>query len=128
MTNAKLYYFYKMFPIKILRLGIFLLLILLILFFIQSKTKLKQVTFLLSIFLLFEVFFRFKISKQSPRSMVPETKVVLDAFTLEALSIFSSNNKATGVIKNLMHTPTVIFMLEKSDILASEIQFIEIEK
>src|ERR1035437_137308 len=128
MTNAKLYYFYRMFTIKILRLGILLLLILLILFFLQSKTNLKQLIFLFSIFLMFEVFFKFKISKQSPRSIVQETKVVLDAFTLEALSIFDSNRKATEVINCLLHSPTVIFMLEKSDILASEIQFIEIEK
>jgi ATP-dependent Clp protease ATP-binding subunit ClpC len=117
-----------MFLIKILRLGIFLTLTLLILLSYQNGMNLKLLLFTFSIFLMFEVFFRFKISKQSPRSIVLETKVVLDAFTLEALSIFVSKNKATGVVRSLMHIPTVIFMLEKSDILAKEIQFIEIEK
>jgi len=117
-----------MFLIKILRFGIFLVLTLLILSSYQNGMNLKQFIFVFSIFLMFEVFFKFKISKQSPKSIVLETKVVLDAFTLEALSIFGSKNKTTDVIKSLLHTPTIIFMLGKSDILAKEIQFIEIQK
>ncbi len=128
MTNAKLYYFYNMFLIKILRLGIFLVLTLLILFSYQNGINLKLFVFAFSVFLMFEVFFKFKISKQSPRSIVLETKVALDAFTLEALSIFGSKDKTADVIKSLMHKPSVAFMLEKADVLIKEIQFIEIEK
>jgi len=128
MINAKFYYFYKTLLIKVLRFGIFLSLILFILFSYQNGTNLKSVVFIFSLFLTFEVYFRFKISKQIPRSMVSETKTVLDSFTLDALSIFESKNKTADVIKNLLHNKTAIFMLEKSDISAKEIQFIDINK
>jgi ATP-dependent Clp protease ATP-binding subunit ClpA len=128
MINTKFYYFYNTFLIKVLRLLVLLTLISFIFLLLSQKTNPKLFIFSLSLFLMFEVFFKFKISRQKPRILVLETKTAVDSFTLDALSIFTSKGKSADVIKSFMRKPSVVFMLEKADILAKEIQFPDIKK
>ncbi len=128
MIHAKFYYFYNALLAKILRLLVLLILISLTLLSLNQEANLKLLIFALSLFLMFEVFFKFKISKQKPRVLVSETKTALDSFTLSALSIFESKNKTADIIKNLMRKRSAYFMLEKAGISTKEIQFLDIGK
>ncbi|MCL5434993.1 MAG: ATP-dependent Clp protease ATP-binding subunit [Patescibacteria group bacterium] len=125
---AKIYYFYEKIEIKIFRLLLLFGFSAFITFSFLNHLFPKIPVFLFSIILMLEVFLEFKIAKMRPRVQVAETKNPLDSFTLSILGIFLTKNKTADIIKELLKSPQIVFMLEKSGISAKEIQFPEIDK
>jgi len=132
-NTVKFYNFYKSSKIKALRL-IFAL------FFIWALTtdfisspllsfNFKIYLTLFSFFVMFEIFFYFKISKTKPYLKVTvNNNSIYDSFTLKALSILSSQPKTSLLIKKLLEKEEIKFMLLKADFNKKEIPLIEIPK
>jgi len=126
---AKIYFFYEKILIKIILFSILLLLSGFITFELLNHASPKILIFAFSVFLMFEIFLEFKVTKLSPGIIVSETKNALDSFTLAALSVYLNKRKTIDIIKTLInHRPQISFILEKADISAKEIQFIDFDK
>ena len=113
----------------------FLIRILLIIFFIINSYLLYannqpffQYISLSSIFLIFEIFFYFKVAKKIPIVPISENKADLsDSFTLSALNIFSSHS-SKDLFKKLLKDEEIEFFLEKANIKNQEIVVVDIDK
>ncbi|MCL4354933.1 AAA family ATPase [Patescibacteria group bacterium] len=126
---AFIYYFYNHFLTKLIR---FLLLIVLIAIFLNSFLIIPQnignfrlPLFMLGIFVLFELFFRFKICRINPYIKVKDNKnELLESFTLKSWQLyFESFN-----LESLTKDKSVRFFLEKSEIEKKELKNILIPK
>ncbi|MFH1832716.1 MAG: ATP-dependent Clp protease ATP-binding subunit [Candidatus Levyibacteriota bacterium] len=126
---AKFYSFYTNSLAKTVRL---FLLVTLLWFFILAVLNIAWFLpfALLSLFLIFEIFFRFKIAKITPKVSAQNNdgKNPYQSFTLQALALFKSNDKSSVIIKNLLNCEQIKFMVNKSDFSQKEIQFSEISK
>lgn len=124
------YYFYNSFFVKSFRLVIFLVLLVSFLnsFYIVPQTYLnfKYPLFLLSLFIMFEVFFRFKISKQNPFLTIKNNlkQEPLESFTLKSLDLYLFSFDIDKISKN----KSVKFMMEKCEIKKEEIEKISLNK
>ncbi len=125
---ARLYYFYDKLIIKIARFLVVLFLSLFITFEFLNHLSPKFPIFIFSLLIMFEVFLEFKVARLLPKNNVLKTNGPLDAFTLPALSSFIVKKTTPGVIKNLLGSPQINFMLEKADIAKKEIKFIDLDK
>ncbi len=88
--------------------------------------------FLLCLYLILEVFIAFKIGRTLPRITVlenqaKETKDILESLTIRCLGIWA-NKKIANVLKGVLKTKSVIFILGKINAKADEIKIIEIPK
>ncbi len=134
MEYARIYSLYNRLSAKLLRIVIFgwlLWLIYLSLSFnLSLTTASKTPAFFLSIFLMWEVFFYFKITRMSPFFLVKDNdnRNIYNSFTIETLSIFIKSSSVIDIIKVLLHKPQVKFILQKGDLLGENISFIEISK
>src|SRR3990167_6120862 len=90
----------------------------------------KSPLLLLSLLLIIETFFRFKISKQLPEAEVQVSKGnPLDSFTLKSLTIFLSSNNTQSLVKKLLKTPSINFIINKMDILSKEeVKLVDVSK
>ncbi|MBI3984405.1 MAG: ATP-dependent Clp protease ATP-binding subunit [Candidatus Levybacteria bacterium] len=126
---ARLYSFYNSLVIKLCRA--FLLIALIPLSFL-SLTDLLYPNFIiavLSIFLIFEIFFKFKVERLMPRVLVSENSDdPLNSFTLLALSSFLTSSNTQKLIENLLNKPQVKFILEKADIERKQLKLVDIDK
>jgi len=131
---AKFYYFYKTNIIRSLRFLIFAFLIWLIYqntsnsFFPSASSKIS--IFLLSFFLISEIFFRFKISRITPKVLISENdgSDIYKSYTLKNLSVFLGNNKITTVVETLLKEESCLFILEKADIKKDEVPLLYLPK
>ena len=83
----------------------------------------------LSLFLMFEIFFKFKIAKMAPKSEVTiNTADILDSFSLEILGIFEAKKTLSEIIKELIKFPQVKFIIAKADLKEAEIILIDAER
>lgn len=83
----------------------------------------------LSLFLIFEIFFKFKISKMTPKTEVLiNTGDIFDSLSLEMLGIFEAKNTLSGIIKELMKLPQIQFIIDKADLKKMEIILIDADK
>jgi len=83
----------------------------------------------LSLFLIFEIFFKFKISKMAPKAEVlTNTGDALDSFSLEMMGIFEAKTTLSEIIKELIKLPQVQFIIDKADLKEIEIVFIDADK
>lgn len=101
------------------------------LFYFALTAKTHIPLLFLSVFLMFEVFFHFKISMKTPRLIISENdgKDMLNSATLKTMSILVSNKDSAAVMKGLLKLASVKFILEKADILnMKDIQFVNIER
>ncbi len=134
MHYARVYSFYNNFWIKILRAGIFIWLISLIYLSLSFKFSLttasKTPIFFLSVLLMWEIFYFFKVSRTLPPLLVKDNdkKNIYDSFTLEVLNVFLSFSNAINIIKILLHKPQIKFILRKGDIPEKNISVIEVSK
>ncbi|MEK7534127.1 MAG: ATP-dependent Clp protease ATP-binding subunit [Patescibacteria group bacterium] len=119
---AKIYYFYQILTIKALRV---LLLVLLAWLVIITRSQIP--IFILSLFLMLEVFFHFKIARLTPPLSVLQNdgKNIYDSFTLEALSIFVSSANINHLIKTLIRKKEIQFILQKGDFTEKEISLLD---
>jgi len=120
---AKIYYFYQTPAITVLR---FLLLIILTLLVFITRSQIPVL--LLSCFLMFEVFFRFKISRLKPSLSIKDNdgKNIYDSFTLEALSVFVTSTNIKNLIKTLLHKKESKFIVQKGDLEELEISLLDV--
>ncbi len=131
---ARIHSLYSRLSAKILRLVFFgwlLVLIYLSLSFNFSLTVSSKIPiFFLSIFLMWEIFFHFKIARILPPLLIKDnnSRNVYDSFTIEALSIFVSFGGTKEIIKALLKKPQVMFILRKGNFLEKEISLIDIPK
>lgn len=140
---AKIYHFYKLPLVKIIRF--FVLAFLTLLFIIELSylpyailgviesndlSPYFSPLFLLSLFLMFEVFFHFKVVRISPLVLLKDNdgKNIFESFTIEALGTFLASSTSVGLTKTFLHKPEIKSLLHKADILPNEISFIEISK
>ncbi|MBI2613822.1 MAG: ATP-dependent Clp protease ATP-binding subunit [Candidatus Levybacteria bacterium] len=135
---AKIYSIYNRLSAKLLRIIIFawlLWLVYLSLSFNFSLTTASEVPiFILSIFLMWEIFFHFKISRIPPALEVKDNPSagsgqvdVYSSFTIEALSTFSPFS-TKDIVKILLGKPQIKFLLRKGNIQEKEVSFIDITK
>lgn len=126
---AKLYYYYNNLLVKALRTVLILALIPLSIFSLTDLFYPNFIIAILSIFLIFEIFFKFKVEKLTPKVEVSKNKSgPLDSFTLQVLSAFMVSNNTKNLIENLFKIPQVKFILEKADIEKKELKLIDIDK
>ncbi len=129
---ARIYNFYTTNIIRLLRFVIFIFLLWSTYqsvsnsFFLSASSRIS--IFLLSVFLILEVFFRFKISRLTPRVSISENegKNIYTSFTFKSLYVFLG--KTTSIIKLLLKEKSSLFILEKSDIRQNEVSLIDISK
>ena len=131
---AKLYSLYNRLSAKLLRIiisGWLIVLIYLSLSFNFSLTTASKIPiFFVSIFLMQEIFFHFKIARILPPLLVKDndTRNVYDSFTIEALSVFVNSPGTKDIIKTLLKKPQVEFILQKGNFLEKDITLIDIPK
>ena len=131
---AKIYHIYQSLIFIVIRIFLFVFLFSYILLSLYNNSfnlsLVKTPLFLLSLFLIIETFFRFKISRKLPEVEVQLSKGnVLDSFTLKSLSIFISQKNTQAIIKSLLKDTSMHFILNKIDILGEEeIKLIDVSK
>lgn len=132
--QAKIYYIYQSLIFIIARIFLFVFLFFYILFLLYNNSfnlsLVKTPLFLLSLFLMIETFFNFKILKQLPEIEIPLNKEnPLDSFTLKSLGIFISSNNTQSLVRKLLKSPSINFILNKTDILKEEeIKLVDVPK
>ena len=131
---AKIYYFYQSLIIFIIRIFLFIFLFSYNLLFIFNNSPnlslVKPSQFFLSLFLIIEIFFLFKISRKLPEVQLPLNKGnPLDSFTLKSLGIFLSSNNTQSLIRKLLKISSINFITDKMDILSQEeIKLVDVPK
>lgn len=119
---ARFYSLYTSIFGKVIRLFIFVFLFWL---FLNNPQRF----FWLSVFLMVEVFFHFKIARNTPKFAVRDNpKNIYDSFSLKAFSFFISSKTSIGILKSFLSQPQIRFILRKADISEKEIKFLEISK
>lgn len=126
---AKLYYYYNNLLVKALRTVLILSLIPLSIFSLTDLFYPNFIIAILSIFLIFEIFFKFKVEKLTPKVEVSKNKSgPLDSFTLQALSAFVVSNNTKNLIENLFKILQVKFILDKADINQKDLKLVDMDK
>ncbi len=126
---AFIYYFYNHFSIKLIRL---LLLIIFLIIFLNSFLIIPQAMenfrfslLMLGIFIMMEVFFRFKICRTNPSFKIKDNKKEpLESFTLKSWQLYFKSFNLDELTKD----KSVQFFLNKSEIEKKEIKNIPVTK
>lgn len=86
--------------------------------------------FFLSLFFISEVVYRFKVLKSTPKVTVAQNtgKDIYSSFSLQALDSFFFAHDIKGIVKNLLKTNSVRFVLYKANITPGELIFTEVSK
>jgi len=125
---AKLHFWYTSFNIRAIRIFIFITLGISSVVGLFSNFPNIFITFF-SLFLIFEIFFKFKISKLTPSLEVQQNSGdILDSFTLEIVGIIEARNSLSDVLKELTKLPQIRFIINKADLSLEEIVFIDADK
>src|SRR3989344_6781788 len=126
---ATIYYLYKSAIGRTIRIFIFLFLAtwLVALFGNHEPTRLPH--FLLHIFVMIEIFYKFKIARIKPTVLLSENKGdITRSSTLPVMYAFLKFGSTKGIILNHLKTDQGNFMLQKMQILQSEVEFFPLEK
>ena len=120
---AKLHLYFQKAYIKSIRLFIFFFLTSLITYQVSNNQSPRIALFLFNLFLINEIFFRYKINKMVPHLTVnnKKGKNVCDYFTLPAASVFLSEKNTHAVIKKIIKYPHIKRLLQKANIQEKEI-------
>lgn len=125
---ASLYFWYEKLVFKVFRIFVLVLLTVLSILGLYGQAP-DFALILLSLYLIFEVFFIYKVSR-----LIPSTEVLqnssdpLNSFTLETLGIFNSRSNTSGLIKELLSLPQVNFIIAKADAYNKDLQLLDIDK
>ncbi len=126
---ALTYFWYRSPLIRVLRLLAFVVFGLVSILGIINKFTPNLSIILFSLFLIFEVFFKFKIAKLTPKTEVAaNTGDVLDSFSLEILGIFEAKKTLSEIVKELIKLPQVKFIIVKADLKETEVVLIDSDK
>lgn len=129
---ARFYYIYKSLLFRTIRLFVLLFLVWIIVLDFPDLvlSELKFPLFLLTLFIVFEIFFRFKISRITPSVSLEKAnpQKCLDSFTLKALEALVAARSTSLVIRFLLTKEPVKFVLNKANIGEKEIPLIDVPK
>src|SRR5258706_255388 len=114
---------------KFLRVLFLAAILFLVLINIQYFSVIRLFLFVLSIFVIIEIFFTYSLRKSLPKKTVNDDNNVdpTDTITLEATKILLAPT-LVGVINNLFLEKSIKFLLEKATISKEELQLIDIDK
>ncbi len=112
-----------------IRLVLFVVLFSWILFQFFNHHQPKIAVFFFNLFVMFEVFFHYKISKYTPRTPLEKNKkeTMDESFTMPALYGFIAEQKSSEIIKKLMKYPQIQLVMQKANISKEELRFEDIE-
>lgn len=126
---AALYFWYDHFLIRLLRIVFLTLLFLLTVVGVFNKMYPNIALLIFSFYLMFEIFFVYKVSRIIPKTPVLDnTSNPIDSITIEALGILNSSSKSLDIIKELLILPQVQFIVSKINAQAKEVQIIEVKR
>jgi ATP-dependent Clp protease ATP-binding subunit ClpC len=127
---AKYYHFYRTALMRSIRLVLFVLFFGLILYQITNNTSPKFAVFLFNIFVMFEIFFHYKISRVMPSVAVVRNNKdhMYDSFTIQALYGFVIEATTEDLIKFISTYPQVKLLMEKANIAHKELVFPDVSK
>ncbi|MBI2074920.1 MAG: ATP-dependent Clp protease ATP-binding subunit [Candidatus Levybacteria bacterium] len=131
---AFIYAIYRKTFFRVIRFFVFITLFILVIFqaessaFLSSSFKVSASYFLL--FLMWEIFFRFKIGRLMPTTTVDknEGKDIYSSFTLQALDVFFRFEKVDSIIKAFLSKKVIKFMLKKAVIEKKDFPLISLKK
>ena len=127
--NSKIYFWYKGLLTEFIRVLILGLLLLLVIVLYMNRIYPNFFIIPFGLFLIFEIFFRYKISRLMPKAKVTENaKDILDSFTLEALSLFETQKNFQNLIKHLLNLDQVKFVVAKTDALEKDLAILDLDK
>lgn len=131
---SKIYYFYRLALIRSIRLVIVAFLLFLLVNVSPQGGIYKFVVFFFNLFVIFEVFFHFKISKALPDKTISKNDKkysetgIFNSFTLQAISPFLTEHNSVGIIKKIIKYPQVKLFLQKADISSKDLPFVDVQK
>ena len=126
---AKFYFWYSSQAIVLIRLLVITILSIGSVFFILSSIIPNPFLMLLMVVLMFEIFFKYKITRLMPALQIPQNqKDPLASFSLELLGIFESKGNLSQIITELIRFPQIQFIIVKADIKEDEIILIDSNK
>jgi ATP-dependent Clp protease ATP-binding subunit ClpA len=127
---AHLYHTYRTALARSIRLVTFVVLLSLILYQIANDISPKIAVFLFNLFVMFEVFFHYKISRAIPRVPVEKNKeeTMYESFTLDALYGFVNEPNTSRIIKRLMTYPQVKLVMQKANITSKDLVVSDVDK
>lgn len=96
-----------------------------------DEPKIPQ--FLFNVFVMFEVFFHYKVSKITPSLSIAKNKSknkqdIFQSFTMPALYGFVTEQKSSTIVKKLLDYPQIQHILEKANISHKELPLIDVDK
>lgn len=90
----------------------------------------RLAVFFFNLFVMFEVFFHYKISKYTPRIPLAKNKkeTMDESFTMQALYGFVAEEKTSEIIKKLMKYPQIQLVMQKANIQRDELRLEDVDK
>lgn len=127
---AFLYHLYKLKLSEIIRVIFFLLVVAFSLFSFAQGLFPKFPLTALSLFLMLEVVYHFKVMRVRPKISIQKNTIdkVYESCTLQTLDTFYFTSSTSEVIKNLLIKKNVQFIMRKANITLSDVHSIEIPK
>jgi ATP-dependent Clp protease ATP-binding subunit ClpC len=126
---AKFYTWYTGSALILARLLLFTILALGAAFLLINRFTPNLFLLFLSLLLLFEIFFKYKIAKTNPKIVVSQNSAdPLDSFSLELLGILETQTTLSQIIKKLIEVPQTQFIIAKADLKTEEIVLIDGDK
>jgi ATP-dependent Clp protease ATP-binding subunit ClpC len=126
---AKLYFWYTNSIVILVRLSVFIFFAIGAAFLLINKFTPNIFLMLLSLLMMFEIFFKYKIAKANPKvEVLSNAGDPLESFSLELLGILETQKTLPQIIKTLIHLPQVQFIISKSDLKTEEIVLIDGDK
>lgn len=88
----------------------------------------KVYLFMLSFYVMLEVFFTYKLGKVKPHRIVGDDTTFDDTATLETLEYMLFTTKTSSIVHSLLDLPNIQFLLKKAGVSSDQIQLIDIPK
>ena len=126
---AKIYFQCNAPKARIIRIFVFVLFGFLSLIGLFSRSFPNLIAIAFSLSLMFEIFFRFKILKLTPKLTVMENSTdVLESFSLELLAVYEAKNTLSEILKELIKLPQIRFLIYKADLKETDVILIDSDK
>ena len=126
---AKFYFWYTSLWLIVIRLSLLVALAIGSSVLLLYKIIPNPLLMLLSFFIIFEIFFKYKVAKTNPKiDVVNNSGNPLESFSLELLGIFETQPTSSQVIRKLMVLPQIKFIILKSDLNQEEVILIDGDK
>ena len=115
---VQLYHWYRTAKMRSIRLATGFVLFTLVLYLVVSDVYPNIAVFLFNIFVMFEVFFHYKVSKMTPHVLVEKNKeeTMYESFTMQALYGFVTERSSVDIMKKLIKYPQIKLVMQKANI------------